>query len=279
MLIYQADTEDLEQSVASTTVGETESTPDSNHENKSKLDAPSSNVPQGSMPADQDIQLRIDTSAVDVTETVVQYLQDLKLDKDIQAKEFRLSVWDFAGQHVYYASHSVFLSLRAVYILVHDLSKHLSAQEEPCARQGTLDIVLENPTKQTNLDNLLSWLVSVHCVRPTTGETDDQKGNPLCLRPPVFIVGTHADEPFEDIMEMEKCISKSILGKMYQKHVIRPFFAVDNTGSLSEYGVHSLQNKIMEVLKQEPYMGEKVPIRYVVVNNQFGRQVTIDVET
>ncbi|KAL9961854.1 hypothetical protein ACROYT_G030882 [Oculina patagonica] len=208
----------------------------------------------------------IDTFAAlpsDVVELVVQYLQGLKLEDDIQDKEFRLSVWDFAGQHVYYVSHSVFLSLRAVYVLVHNLNKDLNAHAEPCAKQGTVEkIVQENPNNQTNLDNLLSWLVSVHCIRPTTSEADDQKENPLCLRPPVFVVGTHADKPFNNIVKMEKCIQQSIVGKTYEKHVIRPFFAVDNTGSLSDYGVQSLQKKIMEVLKQEPYMGEEVPIRW-----------------
>ncbi|KAJ7358873.1 hypothetical protein OS493_020711 [Desmophyllum pertusum] len=34
-----------------------------------------------------------------------------------------IDLWDFAGQHLYYASHPVFLSSRAVYILAHNLSK------------------------------------------------------------------------------------------------------------------------------------------------------------
>ena len=234
----------------------------------------------GSMPADPDNTLGIDTTEVlpsDVMEKVVKYLQGLKLESNIQAKEISLSVWDFAGQHLYYASHSVFLSLRAVYVLVHNLSTDLSAQAEPCARQGTLDVILENPANQTNLDILLSWLVSVHCIRPTADQPcrffGDPERNQPYLRPPVLIVGTHADEPFGAIIEMEKCIKKRILGKTYEKHVVRPFFAVDNTRSLSDYGVQALQNKIMEVLNQEPYMGEKVPIRYGALNNQFRGQV------
>ncbi len=295
----QAGAEGLGRSDASPTLND--SAPDLNQENKEEIDAPSRDVLQWSMPTNQDIQSGIDTTAVlpddvtemdvhanrtgslaadqdneliidtfavlpsDVVELVVQFLQGLKLEDDIQDKEFHLSVWDFAGQHVYYASHSVFLSLRAVYVLVHNLSKDLNAQAEPCARQGTHKIELENTTNQTNLDNLLSWLVSVHCVRPTTSEGDDQKENPLCLRPPVFVVGTHADKPFEYIVEMEKCIQQSITRNTYEMHVIRPFFAVDNTGSLSDYGIQSLQNKIMEVLDHEPYMGEEVPTRYEAV--------------
>ena len=167
---------------------------------------------------------------------VEQCLQGLKLNDDVKDKEVILSVWDFAGQNLYYASHSVFLSHRAVYVLVHNLSKDLSAQAKPSAKQGTLDVVLENPTNQTNLDNFLSWLVSVHCIRPTTDEVSSvwvEKSLPY-RRPPVFVVGTHADKPFKGITDMEKHIKESISGKSYAKHVIRPFFAVDNTRRAEE---------------------------------------------
>ena len=226
------------------------------------------------MPADQDDQLMIDTTADltldDVIEEVEQYLQGLELNDDVKAKEVILSVWDFAGQSLYYASHSVFLSHRAVYVLVHNLSKDLSAQAKPYAKHETRKIELENPTNQTNLDNLLSWLVSVHCIRPTRDEASEaweekeekEKKLPKYLCPPVFVVGTHADKPFKDIGDMLQCIKDSISGKRYDEHVIRPLYAVDNTRSAGDYGVQALQNRISEVLKQEPYMGEKVPIRY-----------------
>ena len=227
---------------------------------------------QNVIPPDQDFQLKIDTTAGltlnDIEEPLKQYLQGLELNNDVKAKEVVLSVWDFAGQDLYYASHSVFLSHRAVYVLVHNLSKDLSAPAEPSAKQGAVEIKLENPTNQTNLDDLLSWLVSVHCIRPTVDEVSRvrEENRPPYLRPPVFVVGTHADEPFKDIGDMEKHIKQCILGKTYVEHVIRPFFAVDNTRSASDYGVQELQDRILEVLKQEPYMGEKVPIRYGAVN-------------
>ena len=226
---------------------------------------------QNDMPADQDIQLTIDATVGltldDITEKVEQCLQGLKLN-DVKAKEVILSVWDFAGQDLYYASHSVFLSHRAVYVLVHNLSKDLSAQAKPCAKHDTGKIELENPTNQTNLDNLLSWLVSVHCIRPTKDEASEASEEkkekcPPYIRPPVFVVGTHADKPFKDIRNTLQYIQDSISGKRYDEHVIRPLFAVDNTRSASDYGVQALQNRISEVLKQEPYMGEKVPIRYM----------------
>ena len=75
-------------------------------------------------------------------------------------------VWDFAGQHLYYAAHPVFLSSRAVYIELHNLSKPLNARAQPCVRQGTHEVTLENPNNETNLDNLLSWLVTVQPGQP-----------------------------------------------------------------------------------------------------------------
>ena len=138
-------------------------------------------------------------------------------------------VWDFAGQHVYYAAHSVFLSSRAVYIVVHNLSKPLNARAQPCVRQGTREVPLENPNNETNLENLLSWLVTVHNMR-STGEEMVETPNVLpYLRPPVFIVGTHSDKPYEDTKDVTSKILREISSKEYGKHVIRPFFYIDNT--------------------------------------------------
>ena len=49
------------------------------------------------------------------------------------------------------------------------------------------------------------------------------------LRPPVFIVGTHADKPYEDSETVTSKILGEISSKEYGKHVIRPFFFIDNT--------------------------------------------------
>ena len=138
-------------------------------------------------------------------------------------------VWDFAGQHLYYAAHPVFLSSRAVYIVVHNLSKPLNAPAQPCVRQGTREVPLENPNNETNLENLLSWLVTVHNMRSTGEEMVETLNELPYLRPPVFIVGTHADKPYEDRKDVSSKILREISSKEYGKHVIRPFFYIDNT--------------------------------------------------
>ena len=210
------------------------------------------------------LQLSISSTTFrnNVADQAVRYLQSLRLEDDIKSKEVILTLWDFAGQRLYYASHSVFLSGRAVYILVHNLNKNLLATAEPCARQGMNEISLDNANNETNLDNLLSWLVSVHNIRSNANTNVAHEGRNLSyLRPPVIIVATNLDQPCEEVTTTEKRIKSSILGKEYAKHVIMPFFAVDNKTENDE-GVQKLRHKIKEVLKDEPYMGEEVPLRY-----------------
>lgn len=54
--------------------------------------------------------------------------KDRQNPQDDKESIITIDLWDFAGQHLYYAAHSVFFTARAVYILVHNLSKELNAQ-------------------------------------------------------------------------------------------------------------------------------------------------------
>ena len=196
----------------------------------------------------------------------------------LQAEENVVSfeMTELAEQHRYYGSLPVFLTSRALYILVCDLSKSLHDTAKPCVRHGSRNVDLENPNGETNLENLLSWLSTVHSVAQMRRETcDDAEENLSYLRPPVIIVGTHADKPFEDIVTMKRKIQNAIAGKDCEGHVVRPIFSIDNTAKLIQrriktmvFGkgenideIQALKVKIMEVLRQEPYMGERIPIR------------------
>ena len=186
-----------------------------------------------------------------------------------------VEVWDFAGQELYYASHPVFLTSRVIYIFFCNLSKSLHDIAQPCVRQGNNNIKLDNPNSETNLENLLSWLSTVHSITQMREETcDDAEGKLPHLRPPVIIVGTHADKPFEDIATMKSEIQRAIAGKDYEGHVVRPIFSIDNTARSLQRKIkrvfrqdkhidpiQALQGRIMEVLRQEPYMGESIPVR------------------
>ena len=202
-------------------------------------------------------ELQLNISSNDVTDRVMHYLQSRQLDVDTNSEKIMLPLWDFAGQHLYYATHPVFLSDRAVYILVYNLNKNLLATAEPCCRQGFIDIALDNPNNETNLDNLLSWLDLVYNISSHKG----MNSKLAYQRPPVIIVGTNLDQPYEGVETMERHIRESLLNEQYAKHVIARFFAVDNTTENDE-GVQKLRQSIIEILKTEPYMGEEIPLRY-----------------
>ncbi|CAH3187807.1 unnamed protein product, partial [Porites lobata] len=172
----------------------------------------------------------------EIKERAVQLIKEIQ-DEDFKPEESVVSIelWDFAGQHLYYASHPVFLSSRALYILVCNLSKSLHDTAKPCVRQGSRNVDLKNPNGETNLENLLSWLSTVHSVAQMRRETcDDVEKEVPHLRPPVIIVGTHADKPFEDIETMKTEIQEAISGKDYEGHVERPIFSIDNTAKLTQ---------------------------------------------
>ena len=206
------------------------------------------------LPPESDFNLEIETSESvpeDVISLVAKYLQSQQEEQTSGVRETVVTIWDFAGQHLYYASHPVFLSPRAVYVLVYNMSKDLNAKMEPCVRQGVHDFIPHSSGGETNLDSILSWLVSVHNLSPEIIRAQDQKqdNDQPYLRPPVIIVGTHVDRPFDDPKRMEILIKKNLTGKSYEQHVRRPFFRVDNTRSVDEGGINRLRQEIREVIR------------------------------
>ena len=183
----------------------------------------------------------------DITNHANQFIKYIRGDISNINKEQSIvimDIWDFAGQHLYYASHPVFFSLEAIYVLVYNLSKSLNDTAQPCARQGTRNVILENPSGETNVENLLSWLSTVHGITKIRGQTVDSAHEKLpYLQPPVLIVGTHADKPFEDIATMKSEIRGKIAGKEYEGHVVMPIFSIDNTE-------RSLRHRIKKVLRR-----------------------------
>ena len=105
--------------------------------------------------AGTDRELAIDTSPPDeIREQVVTLMkQEMKVESVTEETAVGFEVWDFAGQQLYYASHPVFLTSRAIYLLVCNLSKSLHDTSKPSVRQGSHDISLDNLNGETNLEN------------------------------------------------------------------------------------------------------------------------------
>ena len=170
---------------------------------------------------------------------VIKYFQNLEKAQD---QAIVLTMWDFAGQHLYYASHGIFLIKMAIYVLIYDLSKDLNA---PC----------EEGSNQTNLEILLSWLA---CVNSVCGSDVSGKGS--YLPPPVMIVGTHADSSYQKPEEMEKLIKDHLKGKEYRKHVVG-YFKIENSSDCTKV-VQEIQQQIHKILATESYIGIRVPVTW-----------------
>ena len=202
--------------------------------------------------AQPDHELTIDATSLpdEVTKHAKQWIKyikrkHVKSDDSKEESVVSMDIWDFAGQHLYYASHPVFFSSQAIYVLVYNLSKSLNDTAQPCARQGTRNVILENPSGETNVENLLSWLSTVHGMTKMRRQTVDcAHGKLPYLQPPVLIVGTHADKPVEDIATMKSEIRGKIAGKEYEGHVVMPIFSIDNTAT-------SLRHRIKKVFRRK----------------------------
>jgi len=182
------------------------------------------------------------------------------------AAETVLDIWDFAGQHLYYATHPIFFSHRAIYLLVHNLQKNPNELAEPSFKCGEHIMPLQNVSNETNLDMLLSWLVSVHSIRrPPTDQNfiETCKSKLHCLPPPVLVVGTHADQVSAQQMdEVEFQIASSVKGKTYQEHVLGPFYRVDNTQSSNSSAVKAIQTKVQQLMSSGLNSTVDLPVKW-----------------
>ena len=207
------------------------------------------------------------TMPKELTPLVAEFLRRQESqDGEGNDRETVLDIWDFAGQHLYYATHPVFFSHKAVYLLVHNLSKNLDQLAEPSFKHGGHTVPLKNTSDETNLDMLSSWLVSIHGIRHRSVDDDfinTCRSTIHCLPPPVLLVGTHADKVSAgDIEEAHDKITSNLKGKAFQEHVLGPFYKVDNTKSSDSPGVRDLQLKVWDILSSGLDCFADLPVKW-----------------
>ena len=77
-----------------------------------------------------------------------------RVDK-VESEDYLYSVlWNIAGESVYYETHQLFLTSRAVYLLVYDLSRDPEEITQPVEKQGVFEKIQEKSCTKTNLDYL-----------------------------------------------------------------------------------------------------------------------------
>ena len=216
--------------------------------------------------SDQSSAGDIQTVPDDVARLVEVYLRE---DKDPERQEGIYSVlWDFGGQTVYYTTHPLFLTPRAIYLLVNDLSRHLHDKAKSVMKQGMFTKLQDSFRLKTNADYLDFWMSSVASLAiQDESHSKKTKSDLLPELPPVFLVCTHADKPCDggDPRELGRMVFGHLQTKPYKTH-LHDVFIVDNTKSGHELEcpeVLRLRQEIRTVAKELPHMKEAVPIKWL----------------
>ena len=196
----------------------------------------------------------------------------LKEDNKVveEEEEIYSVLWDFAGQSVYYTTHPVFLTPRAIYLLVNNLSQNPHEKAKPVVKRGIFRKLEDTFNVKTSLDYLDLWMSSIAslAIEGESREVNPQSEVLPGKLPPVFLVCTHADKPYDngDPYELAQDVFGSLRNKPHKSHLYDDVFVVDNTKSGHEVQcpeVARLRKEILDVAKELPHLKEPIPIKWL----------------
>ena len=204
-------------------------------------------------------------------ETLIKKLQD-EVEKMESEDDIYSVLWDFAGESVYYETHQLFLTSKAIYLLVYDLSRDPEESAEPVKKQGVFQKIEEKSCTKTNLDYLDHWMTSVSSQSSRTKDHALYSASTSTVLPktlpPVFLVCTHSDQPFggNDPSEQAIKVYGSLKTKSYGEQLFHAVFNVDNTKSGLQTEcpeVKRLRESILAVAMELPQTNENIPIKWL----------------
>ncbi|XP_074612399.1 uncharacterized protein LOC141866762 [Acropora palmata] len=215
-------------------------------------------------------------------ETLIKKLRD-EIGKMESEDDIYSVLWDFAGESVYYETHQLFLTPKAIYLLVYDLSRDPEESEQPVKKQGVFEKIEEKSCTKTNLDYLDHWMTSVSLQSSPNEDHDLYSASTstvlLKTLPPVFLVCTHSDQPFggKDPSELAIKVYGSLKTKSYGGQLFQAVFNVDNTKSGLKTKcpeVKRLRESILAVAMELPQTKESIPIKWLKYEEAL--QVVLD---
>ena len=188
--------------------------------------------------------------------------KELEIDQDDKIWTF---IWDFAGQDLYRAIHPIFMSPDDIYLLVFDLSKKLTDLAECRVNENHKEYTLRaRDGEDTNLDHLLRWMDLIHSLASCQNERSASE----LPRPPVMLVGTHADIVTSSSEEIESVNTKcSAVLHVFADHIVR-CLAIDNTKAgtsadqTDQKDVQNLREQILDLADQMPHTLKEIPLQW-----------------
>ncbi|XP_054844009.1 leucine-rich repeat serine/threonine-protein kinase 2 [Eublepharis macularius] len=174
-----------------------------------------------------DLGIQKATVGIDVNDWKVQVKGKVK-------KEVVLNVWDFAGQEEFYSAHPHFMTRRALYLTVYDLSKG-----------------------EAEMDAMKPWLFNIKARASSS---------------PVILIGTHLDVSNEK--QRKACVSKITRELLNQRGfpVIQDYHFVNATEE-SDAMVKLRKTIIKESLnfkiRDQPVIGQLIPDSYLELEKKI----------
>lgn len=175
-----------------------------------------------------------------------------------------VSIWDFAGQYIYYSTHHFFLNSRSIYLLLMDVSRDLCS----LVKEKT-DFPLAGflPKDFTCLEAFKFWLNSIHMYSSQQVHQSEQG-------PTVFLVGTHKDMLTGSEKDKEKHKEdyfnealKSFIETPVLAHVHRKKFLINNLDSQEDY--LAIRKEVLELAKSKKYWEEARPAKWIPLEKSF----------
>lgn len=173
-----------------------------------------------------------------------------KIKQDMQGRELDkkwvISLWDFAGQFVFYSTHQLFHSRNAIYLLVFDLHKNLDAPVKDEDYPGGT-----SPLVKSMKDYLEFWVTSVHSF---VGSRD-------ATQPKIILVGTHKDKLKDEKAADDyfEAVKKMFDGRKLLSHIYPQSFAIAGK-DLKDDTVAQLRETIIRIGNENK---EEIPARWI----------------
>ena len=188
----------------------------------------------------------------------------LKENKEFMEGDDMYSViWDFGGQSVFYDTHPIFLTEKAIYILTCDLSCDPESKADTPVKEGRYcEEIRDEFCEKTNFDYLDFWMSSIYSL--VSNNANRQETSSSETLPVVFLACTHADKPYTKKGNPSQKIFGA-LRKIYGSF-LKDVFIVDNTKSGSNdecKDVKKLREAVLSVAAKLPQMEEEIPLKWL----------------
>ncbi|KAK3558164.1 hypothetical protein QTP86_011860 [Hemibagrus guttatus] len=154
--------------------------------------------------------------------------------RDRDRKNMILNVWDFSGGEEYSGFHSQFMSSRALYLVLYNLSNGAS-----------------------ELDTIRPWLFYIKALAPAA---------------PVILVGTHLDVCDDDLVQecarkiQEEVLSQPLFPTIRERHML---CACEESDSISRLRKAIAREARSFKIQGQPVMGQLVPDCYVELERRL----------